>query len=80
MPRYDAPRKMTRRADDLLVAGTLVISIVFFRCAAAVAATEYVRPPPGRVIFTEHTKPASHPQQVYYVHKCEFLRMRSIFV
>uniref|UniRef100_A0A0E0P8T6 Purple acid phosphatase n=1 Tax=Oryza rufipogon TaxID=4529 RepID=A0A0E0P8T6_ORYRU len=56
---------MTRRADDLLVAGTLVISIVFFRCAAAVAATEYVRPPPGRVIFTEHTKPASHPQQVH---------------
>ncbi|KAF0891910.1 hypothetical protein E2562_011302 [Oryza meyeriana var. granulata] len=47
---------MTRHVDALLV--TLV---VFLACAGA----EYVRPPPGRVIFTEHTKPASHPQQVH---------------
>uniref|UniRef100_A0A0D9W4M1 Purple acid phosphatase n=1 Tax=Leersia perrieri TaxID=77586 RepID=A0A0D9W4M1_9ORYZ len=64
--RLDTTRegKMTRRADDLRIAGTLVIiSVVFFACAGADA--EYVRPPPGRVIFTEHTKPASHPQQVH---------------
>ena len=39
----------------LLFVGTLdVVSV----------AAEYVRPPAGRVIFTENTQPASHPQQV----------------
>lgn len=63
-PVQDAlqPKKMTTSCI-LLVVGTLVVS----------AAAEYVRPPPGRVILTEHTKAASHPQQVL---KCNALHGR----
>ncbi|VAH47620.1 unnamed protein product [Triticum turgidum subsp. durum] len=49
------PNRITTHFVVLLVVGTLIVS----------AAAEYVRPPPGRVILTEHDKPASHPQQVH---------------
>nr|CAB3484450.1 unnamed protein product [Digitaria exilis] len=48
----------------LLVAGALLVSTVFAATATG-AAAEYVRPPPGRIILTEHTEPAAHPQQVH---------------
>lgn len=52
----------------LLLARAFVVSALL--AAAAAAAAEYVRPPPGRIILTEHTEPASHPQQVdsFHVH------------
>ncbi|KAK3144845.1 hypothetical protein QOZ80_4AG0318590 [Eleusine coracana subsp. coracana] len=44
-----------------------VLLLVAFGCfaGAAAAEAEYVRPPPRRIILTEHTEPASHPQQVH---------------
>ncbi|CAN6270300.1 unnamed protein product [Urochloa humidicola] len=44
----------------LLAARALLVSTLL-----AAAAAEYVRPPPGRIILTEHTEPAAHPQQVH---------------
>ncbi|XP_037477758.1 purple acid phosphatase 22-like [Triticum dicoccoides] len=49
------PNRISTRFVVLLVVGTLIVS----------TAAEYVRPPPGRVILTEHDKTASHPQQVH---------------
>ncbi|CAL5017144.1 unnamed protein product [Urochloa decumbens] len=54
----------TARYVLLLAARALLVSALlaaFFTAAAA----EYVRPPPGRIILTEHTEPAAHPQQVH---------------
>ncbi|XP_062224752.1 purple acid phosphatase 22-like [Phragmites australis] len=59
------PKKMTPTRCFLVVVRTLVVSAVLACSGAAAAAAEYVRPPPGRIILTEHTEPASHPQQVH---------------
>ncbi|CAD6261019.1 unnamed protein product [Miscanthus lutarioriparius] len=49
-----------------MVAQALVVSaLLAATTAAAATAAEYVRPPPGRIILTEHTEPAAHPQQVH---------------
>ncbi|WVZ85531.1 hypothetical protein U9M48_032448 [Paspalum notatum var. saurae] len=55
-------KKMGTTRHILLLAGALVVSALL---AAAVAAAEYVRPPPRPIILTEHTEPATHPQQVH---------------
>ena len=50
----------------LMVAQALVVSaLLAATTAAAATAAEYVRPPPGRIILTEHTEPAANPQQVH---------------
>lgn len=49
----------------LMVAQALVVVSALLAAAAAATAAEYVRPPPGRIILTEHTEPAAHPQQVH---------------
>ncbi|KAL6650651.1 hypothetical protein ACP70R_009576 [Stipagrostis hirtigluma subsp. patula] len=59
------PSKMTTtRCVFRVVIQALLVSAVF-AFSGVVAGAEYVRPPPGRVILTEHTGPASHPQQVH---------------
>jgi acid phosphatase type 7 len=52
----------------LMVAQALVVVSALLAAAAAATAAEYVRPPPGRIILTEHTEPAAHPQQVHTLH------------
>ncbi|RZC76245.1 hypothetical protein C5167_000351 [Papaver somniferum] len=46
-----------------------LIPIIFFSILLLhfqqVAAVEYVRPPPGKIISTSHNRPDSHPQQVH---------------
>ncbi|KAF8715497.1 hypothetical protein HU200_027152 [Digitaria exilis] len=63
--RFEEDKMSTaRNYVVLLVAGALLVSTVFAATATG-AAAEYVRPPPGRIILTEHTEPAAHPQQVH---------------
>jgi len=58
-------KKMRTTSYILMVAQALVVVSALLAAAVAVAAAEYVRPPPGRIILTEHTEPADHPQQVH---------------
>ncbi|CAL5067593.1 unnamed protein product [Urochloa decumbens] len=42
-----------------------VLLVALISASSAAATAEYVRPPPGRIILTEHTEPTTHPQQVH---------------
>ncbi|CAO2042169.1 unnamed protein product [Urochloa humidicola] len=53
-------KKMGTARYVLLAARALLVSTLL-----AAAAAEYVRPPPGPIILTEHTELAAHPQQVH---------------
>lgn len=59
-------KKMCTTRYMLMVAQALVVvSALLAVAATAATAAEYVRPPPGRIILTERTEPADHPQQVH---------------
>ena len=58
----------TTRYILMVAAQALVVVSALLLATAAAATAEYVRPAPGRIILTEHTEPADHPQQVLIPH------------
>jgi hypothetical protein len=65
-------KKMRTTRYILMVAAQALVVVVvvsaLLLATAAAATAEYVRPAPGRIILTEHTEPADHPQQVLILH------------